>query len=88
MSNERSKSELLEAIRKEADTGKNAVDHYTGFIIPPFAELLMNLAEQAEASAKRLERLTKRLYWCTIAVLVLTFLLFAKEAAELYRGRQ
>jgi hypothetical protein len=87
MSKGRTTSELLNAIRDEAVAGKGTVDKYAGFIIPPFAELLVRLSEQAEASAKRLEALTKRLYWCTIAVLGLTFLLLAKEAVELFRGR-
>jgi hypothetical protein len=63
-----------------------------GAMWAPFAALLVRLSRDAEATAVRMELLTRRLYILTIALLALTFLLFiltlglfAKEAFDFYK---
>src|SRR5947209_7328259 len=62
-----------------------------GLVLAPFAALLVRLSRDADASAARMERLTRRLYVLTIFILVLTLLLLVREigkdAFDLYEKR-
>jgi hypothetical protein len=53
--------------------------------LAPFAALLVRLSKDAEKSSKRLQRVTDRLFWVSVTILFLTFLLCAKEGIDLYK---
>jgi hypothetical protein len=59
-----------------------------GALLAPFAALLVRLSRDADAAAKKMERLTKWLTWLTVAILILTALLFAKEVFDIYEKHQ
>jgi hypothetical protein len=79
---ERPPKELLERIRIGAISGFN--NSTTVFAIPPFAALLVRLSADADKRATKIESLTNKLLWYTVALLVLTFLLVAKEGFDVY----
>jgi hypothetical protein len=53
-----------------------------GALWAPLAALMVKLSREAEASAERMERLTRRLYVLTVLILVLTLLLLIREIAK------
>ena len=61
-----------------------------GAVWAPFAALLVRLSRDADASARRMELLTRRLYILTILILALTALLLVREimrdAFEIYEN--
>jgi hypothetical protein len=59
-----------------------------GALFAPFAALIVHLSRDVDAAAKRMERLTKWLVGLTVAILTLTALLLAKEAADIYERQQ
>jgi len=80
--------ELLSEIQQAAIGGTPGL---MGAVLTPFATLMVKLSRDAEASAEKMERLTRRLYVLTILILALTLLLLvreiAKDAFEFYEKR-
>jgi hypothetical protein len=59
-----------------------------GKLFAPFAALLVRLSRDAEATARRAEATARRLERLTIAILVFTVLLLAKEGFDIYEKHQ
>jgi|GraSoiStandDraft_30_1057271.scaffolds.fasta_scaffold908856_1 hypothetical protein len=55
-----------------------------GHVVAPFAALVVKLSRDYAAATARIERLTRNLFATIIALLIVTLILFAKEANELY----
>src|SRR5882757_5125569 len=75
-------NEILNNIKAGAVRGAN--DANMTFMIAPFSALLVKLSTDAEKTAEKTLKATNRLYWLTWALLVVTVLLLAKEAVDLY----
>jgi hypothetical protein len=55
-----------------------------GHVLAPFAALMVKLSRRSAADTARIERLTRNLFATIIALLIVTLVLFAKEANDLY----
>jgi hypothetical protein len=52
-------------------------------VIPPFAALLVELSREARETAEKMVRLTNKLIWLTIGLLLLTAIILAVSVAQL-----
>jgi hypothetical protein len=56
------------------------------YMLAPFSALLVKLSKDADHVAEKNLTIANRLYWLTWMLLILTFLLFAKEAVDFYKN--
>jgi hypothetical protein len=77
----RTLEQILADIRQGAiqATSTSSNVNLIGAILAPFAALLVKLSSDAALASERLERLTRRLFWATIVLLVATVVLAVKE---------
>lgn len=79
---DRSIKELLDAIERGARDTSEYKPNMIGAVLAPFAGLLVRLSRDSTANAKRLEELTKRLYWLTVVIAALTAVLVFREIVK------
>ncbi len=76
--------EILADIQRGAvSTASSGNINLVGHVLAPLAALLVKLSPSADATA-RIERGSRNLFATVIALLVVTLVLFAKEANDLY----
>jgi hypothetical protein len=75
-------SEILNNIKTGA-VKSTAGGPSLSYMLAPFSALLVNLANKADESSRRLEELTQRLYVVTIALLVVTIVLLVVTVVPL-----
>ena len=55
-----------------------------GHVVAPLAALLVKLSRDSAEATARIERLSRNLFATVIALLIVAFVLFAKEANDVY----
>ncbi len=70
----RSIEEILKDIEVGAYNTSQHTANFLGAVLAPFAGLLVKLSRNAEANAQKLEAYTRRLYWLTVVITVLTLI--------------
>ena len=82
---ERTIEEILADIQRGAISAASSGNiNLVGHVLAPFAALLVKLSRDSADVMARLERLTRNLFATIIALLIVTLVLFAKEANDLY----
>jgi hypothetical protein len=82
---ERTIEEILADIQRGAiSTASSGNINLVGHVLAPFAALLVKLSRDSADVMARVERLTRNLFATIIALLIVTLVLFAKEANDLY----
>ena len=77
--------EILADIQRGAVSAASSGNiNLVGHVLAPFAALLVKLSRESTDATARIERLTRNLFATVIALLIVTFVLFAKEANDLY----
>jgi len=82
----RTVDEILADIQRGAVSAASSGNiNFVGHVLAPFAALLVKLSRDSADATARIERLTRNLFATVVALLiVVTFVLFAKEANDLY----
>jgi hypothetical protein len=81
----RTVDEILADIQRGAVSAASSGNiNFVGHVLAPFAALLVKLSRDSADATARIERLTRNLFATIIALLIVTLILFAKEANELY----
>jgi hypothetical protein len=81
----RTVDEILADIQRGAASAASSANiNLVGHVVAPFAALVVNLSRDYAAATARIERLTRNLFATIIALLIVTLVLFAKEANDLY----
>lgn len=81
----RTVDEILADIQRGAVSAASSGNiNFVGHVLAPFAALLVKLSRDSADATARIERLTRNLFATVVALLIVTFVLFAKEANDLY----
>ena len=81
----RTVDEILADIQRGAVSAASSGNiNLVGHVLAPFAALLVKLSRDSADATARIERLTRNLFATVVALLIVTFALFAKEASDLY----
>lgn len=81
----RTVDEILADIQRGAVNAASSGNiNFVGHVLAPFAALLVKLSRDSADATARIERLTRNLFATVVALLIVTFVLFAKEANDLY----
>ena len=81
----RTVDEILADIQRGAVSAASSGNiNLVGHILAPFAALLVKLSRNSTDATARIERLSRNLFATVIALLIVTLVLFAKEANDLY----
>ena len=81
----RTVDEILTDIQRGAVSAASSGNiNLVGHVLAPFAALVVNLSRDSAAATAQIERLTRNLFATIIALLIVTLVLFAKEANDLY----
>jgi hypothetical protein len=81
----RTVDEILADIQRGAVSAASSGNiNLVGHVLAPFAALLVKLSRDSSAATARVQRLTRNLFATVIALLIVTFVLFAREVNNLY----
>jgi hypothetical protein len=81
----RTVDEILADIQRGAVSAASSGNiNLVGHILAPFAALFVKLSRDSTDATARIERLSRNLFATVIALLIVTLVLFAKEANDLY----
>jgi len=81
----RTVDEILADIQRGAVSAASSGNiNFVGHVLAPFAALLVKLSRDSADATARIERLTRNLFATIVALLIVTLVLFAKEANDLY----
>jgi len=77
--------EILADIQRGAvSTASSGNINLLGYVLAPLAALLVKLSRDSAEATARIERLSRNLFATVIALFIVTLVLFAKEANDLY----
>ncbi len=81
----RTVDEILADIQRGAVSAASSGNiNLVGHVLAPFAALLVKLSRDSPEATARIEHLSRNLFATVIALLIVTFVLFGKEANDLY----
>jgi hypothetical protein len=81
----RTVDDILTDIQRGAVSAASSANiNLAGHVLAPFAALVVKLSRDYTAATARIERLTRNLFATIIALLIVTLVLFAKEANDHY----
>jgi hypothetical protein len=81
----RTVDEILADIQRGAVSAASSGNiNLVGHVLAPFAALLVKLSRDSTDATARIERLARNLFATVVALLIVTLVLFAKEANDLY----
>lgn len=77
--------EILADIQRGAVSAASSGNiNLVGHVLAPLAALLVKLSRDSADATARIERLSRNLFATVLALLIVTLVLFAKEANDLY----
>ena len=75
---------LADIQRGTVSTASSGNINLVGHVVAPLAALLVKLSRDSAEATARIERLSRNLFAKVIALLIVAFVLFAKEANDVY----